>query len=125
MFTVEAHVYGRGHAYRQGGDEYLVLLPNSSRDEAARILSALQIKLHDLHFGDLITDKLTTSIGLCAIDADCHLTDCEVLEAVNRAEAHAKQSGRSCIATYAGTRYRAEDLVLAGGDAGPGPSPAP
>src|ERR1019366_4323533 len=28
MQLVESHVHFHGHAYRQGGDEYLILLPN-------------------------------------------------------------------------------------------------
>ena len=114
MFAVEAHVNARGHAYKQGGDEYIVLLPNAGRAEAVAILSSLQAKVLALSFGPLITEKITTSIGLCTIGDDCHLTDREVLEAMNRAEAHAKKNDKNCIVTYEGTRYGAEDLVVAG-----------
>src|SRR5258708_31321049 len=41
MATLEAFVFGRGHAYRQGGDEYVVLLPSLDKTTAVTTLSAL------------------------------------------------------------------------------------
>jgi diguanylate cyclase (GGDEF)-like protein len=114
MSAIEAHIHARGQAYRQGGDEYLVLLPNSNQFEATSIMTSLQTKIHDLVFADHISVKIATSIGLCTIDYDGSLTGQEVLEAMNRAEAYAKKNGKNCIATYQGTRYRNEDLRVMG-----------
>ena len=74
MQTVEAHVFHHGYAYRQGGDEYLILLPSFSRPMSVSFLDELRVKLAGLSYPD-ITDKTTVSIGLCIADAVCPLTD--------------------------------------------------
>jgi hypothetical protein len=41
MAAIEAHVYSRGYAYRIGGDEYVLLLPNLDKDSAAEFSKCL------------------------------------------------------------------------------------
>ena len=113
METIESHVFGRGFAYRQGGDEYLVLLPSVSLESAVGVFDDLRQKLGDLNYPDIL-ERTTVSIGMCLVGPGCFLTDKEVRERAAKASAHAKEKPRkNCIASYRGTRFRPEDLYVA------------
>jgi diguanylate cyclase (GGDEF)-like protein len=120
MRALEAHLAFHGHAYRQGGDEYLLLLPGMSRELALAFLDELRHKLAALHYPD-VEAKTTVSIGLCVADADSAMTDRELRERANAAEAFAKRAGRNCIATYRNNQLLADDLYVAA----PAPTLAP
>jgi diguanylate cyclase (GGDEF)-like protein len=117
METLESHVFGRGFGYRQGGDEYLVLLPSVSFESAVSVLDELRQKLADLNYPGIL-ERTTVSIGMCLVGPGCFLTDKEVRERATKASAHAKEPEKekpkkNCIATYRGTRFRTEDLYVA------------
>src|SRR5262249_7241780 len=64
MQTIEASVFSKGYAYRLGGDEYLLLLPNVAREDAVTLLNRLREQLGGLKYRN--TDaKTTVSIGVC------------------------------------------------------------
>ena len=111
MQAIEAHVFHHGYAYRQGGDEYLILLPSLSRPLAIAFLDELRRRLADLSYPD-VAEKTTVSIGLCIADSDCPLTDQELLDRANRAKQFAKRSDKNCIATYRGSRLVNEELEV-------------
>jgi diguanylate cyclase (GGDEF)-like protein len=114
MQAIEAHVFHHGYAYRQGGEEYLLLLPSLSRALSIAFLEELRVKLAHLSYPD-IPDKTTVSIGLCIVEPDSPLTDRELLDRANRAKQHAKEKGKNCIATYRGSRFIANlhgDLAI-------------
>lgn len=117
METLESHVFGRGYAYRQGGDEYLMLLPSVSLDAALRMLDELRQKVAELEYLG-IPERTTVSIGLCLVGQGCFLTDTEVRERATKASVHAKEPEKdkprkNCIATYKGSRFRSQDLYVA------------
>jgi diguanylate cyclase (GGDEF)-like protein len=95
MQTIEAHVYHHGYAYRQGGDEYLNLLPSLSKTLAVAFLDELRQKLAELEYPE-ISEKTTVSIGLCIAQPDSPFTDRELLERANQAKKEAKKT-RNCI----------------------------
>jgi diguanylate cyclase (GGDEF)-like protein len=99
MQLVEAHVCFHGHAYRQGGDEYLIVLPGLSREIALDFLDDLRIKISKLDY-PAISRRLTVSMGVCIADEDCYLTDREIQEQANRAKEVAKNAGRNQIASF-------------------------
>ena len=113
MEAIEAHVFAHGHAYRFGGDEYILLLPNSDRDTALAFLRGLQERIAKCDYKG-ISEKPTLSIGLCMVEVDCILTDREVLEHANEAKNFAKGQ-KGSIATYDGSLFRSEHLVLCDG----------
>lgn len=113
MAALEAHVFHRGDAYRYGGDEYAVLLPNSTLDYTGRVLREFQVKLRDLKY-EGIEERTTVSIGFCEADPDCHLTDRELLGRAERAKNYAKKKGKDRVATYNGPLFREEDLYVVG-----------
>ena len=101
MQAIEAHVFHHGYAYRQGGDEYLTLLPSMSAPLAVAFVDELRRKLADLAYPD-IAEKTTASIGLCIVDSDCPLTDRELLDRANRAKQFAKKGARTALRLTAG-----------------------
>ena len=110
MKYLEGFVFARGHAYRYGGDEYMLLLPNMEQRHAIEELHRLRLEVKTLAYQG-IKEKTHVSIGFCIVDADCFLTDRELEQRAERAKNHAKANGRDRIATYNGTLFRKEDLV--------------
>jgi diguanylate cyclase (GGDEF)-like protein len=112
MRSLEAHVAFHGHAYRQGGDEYLLLLPGLSRSLAVGFLDELRIKQGSLVYPD-VKEHTTVSMGVCVAGPDCPFTNRELREKANAAESFAKRSGRNCIATYRDERFESDSLYIA------------
>jgi diguanylate cyclase (GGDEF)-like protein len=113
MELLEAHVFAHGHAYRFGGDEYVMLLPNYPPEDAVRLVQRFQSALRELALPG-IEPPPTISAGICPVGPDCILTDREALERANRAKNHAKQHGKDRVAWYRGELYRDDLLALDG-----------
>ncbi len=111
MKALEAHVYSHGYVYRQGGDEYLILLPNFSKEFAIAFLDELRLKVAKLEYPG-IQGRTKVSIGLCVADPNCFLTNRELQEKANIAKQHAKKEGKDRIATYAGDNFERDDLCV-------------
>lgn len=111
MQAVEAHVFHHGYAYRQGGDEYLMLVPSLSRPLVIALLDELRCKIAELEYPD-IQGKTTVSIGLCIVEPDCPLTDRELRDCASQGKKFAKDHGRNCIATYRGTHFNQHELEV-------------
>ena len=111
MQTLEAHVFQHGFAYRYGGDEYVIMLPNLSKHLATNFLDALRLNVSRLEYRD-IREKTTVSIGFCCVDPDSPLTDRETEELANNAKNFAKDHGKNCIATYKGTSFETSELYV-------------
>lgn len=109
MQTLEAHLYHHGFAYRQGGDEYLILLPSLSKPLAIAFLDELRVRLAELKYPD-IDSSTTVSIGVCIAGPDCLLTDRELRDRANQAKKFAKEHGKNCLAIYEGPRFVPEEL---------------
>lgn len=112
MELLEAHTFGHGHAYRFGGDEYVVLLPNDRTEDAVRRIQRFQGALRELSLPG-IDRPPSISAGICPVGPDCILTDREALERANRAKNHAKRQGKDRVAWYRGELYRDDQLEVA------------
>jgi diguanylate cyclase (GGDEF)-like protein len=75
---------------RFGGDEFLVLLPNTAAPEAVEVMERLRSAVSTSR-----TIEVTLSIGLTAVDGK--ETSREVLGRVDAALYEAKEAGRDCI----------------------------
>lgn len=113
MQLLEAHTFARGHAYRIGGDEYVVLLPNADAAAGEAFVAAFVRALADLRCPG-IDEPPTVSAGVVAVGPDCFLTDREIQQRADRAKAFAKAKGKRSVAGYAGELMREADLVLLG-----------
>lgn len=94
---VEAWVFGRGHAYRFGGDEYVITLPNASKRMALLMLDELRQRVLEARFRAKDV-QLSITQGVCRVDPECPLTDREILARSNAAKAFAKTTRKGSIA---------------------------
>jgi len=99
MSLLEGHVFGRGVAYRFGGDEYVITLPNASSEDGVRILRAFQAKLERVELRG-ITRRPTVSIGICEVAPGCPLTNHEIYARAEAAKDFVKQRGKGSIGAY-------------------------
>ncbi len=111
MTALEAHIYSHGHAYRYGGDEYVILLPNINSLQAAQFLKSFQDRLKNLKFFE-IKKFIAVSIGIFEVSENCIQTDREVEERAASAKKCSKNSGKNCIATYQKECFEDEDLYV-------------
>jgi diguanylate cyclase (GGDEF)-like protein len=89
MRCIERTVFGKGFAYRYGGDEFVLLVPSADQEVAVAILRQLRGNIATTRFER--TQSPTISIGLCLIGPDSPLTDREALVWAARAKADAKK----------------------------------
>ena len=100
MRLLETHVFSHGFAYRYGGDEYSLLLPNMDYEMACDYLDSLRKKISDLRYPS-VSEITTVSIGFCYLDSDSYLTNGEGEERANKAMSFAKgQGGKNCVASF-------------------------
>ena len=111
MHCLEAHVYHHGYAYRQGGDEYVILLPAFLPSLTVPFLDDLRLKLSQLEYPE-VQQSTTVSIGLCIAEPDCPLTDREHLQLASQAQKFAKDAGKDRIATYSRFPFSKETLSI-------------
>jgi diguanylate cyclase (GGDEF)-like protein len=99
MEHLERHVYARGYAYRYGGDEYAILLPNTKLEHGLPFLAQFQDRLKGVSFRG--TDRrITVSVGCCEVNTSTRQTDRELLQKAEQAKNFAKQQGRDRIGSY-------------------------
>ncbi len=111
MRVLESAVFGHGHAYRFGGDEYVVLLPNRGRDEAVDLFARLGEELEATDYGE-IKRRPTISVGICVVSHTSALTDRQVEGFAALAKSFAKEHGRNRIAGYSESPPSKEALVI-------------
>ncbi len=97
MRALEAYCYGRAYAYRQGGDEYLVILHNADQPEAESFFKGLQTYIATTPYPDTIQSKPTISIGVHVIDGDHEVTVFQAKKRANEAKNVAKKSNKNCV----------------------------
>ena len=96
-------VDGLGFAYAEGGDEFTILLPNSSEKMALEFAQAVRTQISALRFDDLGREiHLTVSIGVAhgALGGDGQ----GLRERANVAKNGAKGNGKNCISVWASPR---------------------
>jgi diguanylate cyclase (GGDEF)-like protein/PAS domain S-box-containing protein len=90
-------------AARFGGEEFAVILPNTSLDEArqsAMNLSEAVNRLNIPHKGSLISDHITISAGITCMQSGERLLDTELVQMADEALYTAKDKGRNRIEVY-------------------------
>jgi diguanylate cyclase (GGDEF)-like protein len=111
MRSIEAHIHSHGHAFRFGGDEYMLLLPNHPHDSAVKFCQSFQRKLPLLLFPS-VDKRLTVSIGISTAGPESPLTDRELHFRANAAEKTAKGKGKDCVAWTNGDDLNMGDAVV-------------
>jgi diguanylate cyclase (GGDEF)-like protein len=85
----------KGSVYRNGGDEFCVLLPNHSLDEAFAVASRILGEVRAIRTEEL-PNGLTTSIGVASIP-ECTGDHGKLLEIADRALYASKEAGRDQV----------------------------
>lgn len=111
MSALEAHLYSHGNAYRYGGDEYVIILPNMSSSQSIDYLHSFQEILQTVEYFE-IDKRIKVSIGLFEVREDSHHTDREIEVLAASAKNYAKGNKKNCIATYKGASFANEDLYI-------------
>jgi diguanylate cyclase (GGDEF)-like protein len=109
MQLLEAHAFMRGRAYRMGGDEFVVVVPNADRQAGTAFVRSFAHALRELRCPG-IDPRPTVSAGIVEVAPDSFLTEREVLARADRAKAFAKQEGKHRVAGYEGELMRELDL---------------
>jgi GGDEF domain-containing protein len=92
-------MYGKGFAYRFGGDEYGAIFPNTDRKSVVENLWAFGSNLANLSF-EGTPKMISVSTGACEIGPDCSLSNTELLHQVEQAKKSAKDGGRHRIGVF-------------------------
>jgi diguanylate cyclase (GGDEF)-like protein len=86
-------------AYRHGGEEIVVMFPNSDLEETKAFAEKLRscVAAHHFRIDDKRTVQTTISIGVSVFPSHGETLQ-QVLESANRAERRAKESGKNRVA---------------------------
>jgi two-component system cell cycle response regulator len=84
--------------FRYGGEEFVVLLPDTSLREARKVAQRLCQKVHLIRFSDALANlRLTVSIGVAEFPGMNTGTAEELLEHADQALYQAKENGRNQV----------------------------
>jgi diguanylate cyclase (GGDEF)-like protein len=108
MELMESWAFARGHAYRFGGDEYVLLLPNSDRPTCLALVRELIQRVSSTDFAGI---RLKLTVGLCVVDPDCFLTDREILTRANEAKDAAKKGAKGAVGVCGSPHYSSIDIL--------------
>jgi diguanylate cyclase len=86
-------------AARYGGDEFVLLLPETDRRGAAITAERLRKSIEHRDFGPDVLDKITLSIGVASLPADANDRD-GLINAADIALYAAKKSGRNRVISF-------------------------
>ncbi len=96
------HLRGSDISCRYGGDEFVLVMPDSSLADAQERMEQIRVFIKELpknNFGEQIVDMVTLSAGI-AFMPDHGTTHHELLRAADEAMYAAKQAGRDRIVMY-------------------------
>lgn len=97
MRVLYAQTYFRGHVYRHGGDEFIVLLPNTDTKKSVQFMLEIKYKLSEEVYLD-IERKPTVSAGIYEAKEDCYFTESEIEDkAVEAKKTAKKQNGKNSL----------------------------
>jgi diguanylate cyclase (GGDEF)-like protein len=98
--TVASVVRGKGEAYRYGGEEISVILPNHALSEAMAVAERIRSEIEDVRIGSVPDCHVTASLGIATIpETSENIKD--MVKDADRALYEAKDKGRNrvCSAT--------------------------
>jgi diguanylate cyclase (GGDEF)-like protein len=95
---------------RFGGDEFVIIMPGSSSENALRIAERIRERIEHYRPSDgvLAVTRVTVSVGLAVSSADA--TVGQLLERADQALYEAKRAGKNCIRGAGGTEGGTESL---------------
>jgi two-component system, cell cycle response regulator len=104
--TIADHCRSGDTAYRYGGEEFLIILPEQSQESATDIADRLRRAVEDMRIPHEANDPpgiVTISAGVATLSAGANKSADDLLGEADAALYHAKQSGRNRVASYENT----------------------
>jgi two-component system, cell cycle response regulator len=104
--TIADHCRSGDTAYRYGGEEFLIILPEQSQESATDIADRLRRAVEDMRIPHEANDPpgiVTISAGVATLSAGANKSADVLLGDADAALYHAKQSGRNRVASYENT----------------------
>ena len=90
--VVRRHLGGQDFAARLGGEEFMLVLPVSDRDEAVNLLEGILLGMRSQRYDEAPGLVVTVSAGLAMLDA--HESPASVVRRADQALYRSKESGR-------------------------------
>ena len=99
---IQEAVEGQGHAYRYGGDEFVLLIQNASAERLQKIAEYIKGELHQLNMKNVnsyVCSELTISQGYACVHSGVDRKCTKLLEYADKALYKVKENGRNgyCI----------------------------
>jgi two-component system, cell cycle response regulator len=104
--TIADHCRSGDTAYRYGGEEFLIILPEQSQESATPTADRLRQAVEDMRIPHEANDPpgiVTISAGVATLSAGANKSADDLLGEADAALYHAKQSGRNRVASYENT----------------------
>jgi two-component system cell cycle response regulator len=100
--VISEHLRGGDLAYRYGGEEFLIVLPEQSLESGVSIADRLRRAVEDLGMSHERNPPgvVTISLGVAALSAGEPKSADELLKEADEALYRAKESGRNCVVSY-------------------------
>jgi diguanylate cyclase (GGDEF)-like protein len=97
--VLRAHCRGSDSAFRYGGDEFVILLPQTSKENATMVARRLHklLREHVWLTSEGLNVHITSSMGVACFPSDAH-TKAELLHLADEAMYLVKNGGRDCVA---------------------------
>ena len=100
--VISENLRGGDMAYRYGGEEFLIMLPEQSLESGVSIADRLRRAVEDLGMSHERNPPgvVTISLGVAALSAGEPKSADELLKEADEALYRAKESGRNCVVSY-------------------------
>ncbi|ADU29285.1 tetratricopeptide repeat-containing diguanylate cyclase [Evansella cellulosilytica] len=83
---------------RYGGEELIVILPNTNANIAKGVANRILSDICNIHINDMY--QITASIGVSTVDKDSPMTVQELIDKADIAERYAKEHGKNQVSCY-------------------------
>jgi diguanylate cyclase (GGDEF)-like protein/putative nucleotidyltransferase with HDIG domain len=83
---------------RYGGDEFVVLMPETKAEDAFKSIERIRTKIHEINIAGNL--PMTISCGIAELSQETTDSDSEVIRRADIALYEAKSSGRDCVITW-------------------------
>ncbi len=96
--TIQNSVRSSDIVGRYGGEELIVILPNTNSDIAKIVADRILHEIRKIHVNDV--KQLTASIGVSSADKEEPMTSQELIDKADLAERYAKEHGKNQVICY-------------------------